>query len=150
MLKKAHLVSEIAGVSVFVADAVRRSNSDKKEDEKEVVEIRREGTAGAGDTSATSAISAAATVIPTAGTSSSTCTTTTTASKTTTTNANAATNTTGRRLSSAQNAAVHACIFASVVTKRAGEKAFQEKGRSMTAPDVIDQLGSAFTDFFPE
>ena len=49
-----------------------------------------------------------------------------------------------------RNAAIHACILASVVTRRAAELAFREKGRSMTAPDVIEHLGRAFVDIHPE
>ncbi|KAJ1431641.1 hypothetical protein B484DRAFT_395382 [Ochromonadaceae sp. CCMP2298] len=48
------------------------------------------------------------------------------------------------------SAAVHACIFASALTKRAAERAFQQQGRAMTAPDVIEQLGRAFVDLHPE
>ena len=48
------------------------------------------------------------------------------------------------------NALIHACIFASTVAKRAAELAFADKGRSMTAPDVIERIGSAFQDIYKE
>lgn len=49
-----------------------------------------------------------------------------------------------------RNAALHACIFASVVSKKASEVAFAEKGRSMTAPDVIEKIGAAFQIIHPQ
>lgn len=52
--------------------------------------------------------------------------------------------------SQARNAALHACIFASVVSRKASEVAFAVKGRSMTAPDVIESLGAAFRIIHPE
>lgn len=48
------------------------------------------------------------------------------------------------------NALIHACIFASTVAKRAAEMAFADKGRSMTAPDVIERIGAAFQDIYKE
>ena len=51
---------------------------------------------------------------------------------------------------SARNACVYACILASIVAKQASELAFASKGRSMTAPDVIDQIGAAFRKVHPE
>ena len=48
------------------------------------------------------------------------------------------------------NACVHACILASIVAKQASELAFASKGRSMTAPDVIDQIGAAFRKVYRE
>jgi NAD(P)H-hydrate repair Nnr-like enzyme with NAD(P)H-hydrate dehydratase domain len=53
----------------------------------------------------------------------------------------------GRRV---RNAAVHACILASVVSKKAAELAFARKGRAMTAPDVVEQIGAAFQEIHPE
>jgi NAD(P)H-hydrate repair Nnr-like enzyme with NAD(P)H-hydrate dehydratase domain len=41
-------------------------------------------------------------------------------------------------------------MLAAMVSKRASELAFAEKGRSMTAPDVVEQLGAAFREFYPE
>jgi NAD(P)H-hydrate repair Nnr-like enzyme with NAD(P)H-hydrate dehydratase domain len=49
-----------------------------------------------------------------------------------------------------RNAAVHACVFASILTKQAAELAFAQKGRSMTAPDVVEQIGAAFRRLHPE
>jgi hypothetical protein len=51
---------------------------------------------------------------------------------------------------SVRNAAVHACVFASVVTKQAAELAFAQKGRSMTASDVVEHIGEAFRVVYPE
>lgn len=47
------------------------------------------------------------------------------------------------------DAAVHACVLASVVTKRASAMAFERHGRSVTAPDILDCVGKAFKDFSP-
>jgi hypothetical protein len=49
-----------------------------------------------------------------------------------------------------RNAAVQACILASVVSKKAAELAFARKGRAMTAPDVVEQIGAAFQEIHPE
>ena len=49
-----------------------------------------------------------------------------------------------------RNSAVQACIMASALAKQAAELAFELKGRSMTAPDVLEQIGSAFRILFPE
>lgn len=48
------------------------------------------------------------------------------------------------------NALIYACIFASTVAKRAAELTFADKGRSMTAPDVIERIGTAFQDIVQE
>ncbi len=48
------------------------------------------------------------------------------------------------------SALIHACIFASTVAKRAAEVAFADKGRSMTAPDAIERIGTAFQDIYKE
>lgn len=48
------------------------------------------------------------------------------------------------------NALIYACIFASTVAKRAAELAFADKRRSMTAPDVIERIGTAFQDIVQE
>lgn len=50
----------------------------------------------------------------------------------------------------ARNAAVQACVLASVVTKLAAELAFAAQGRSMTAPDVVTHIGRAFQVLHPE
>lgn len=45
-----------------------------------------------------------------------------------------------------RDAILLACILASSVTRRASELAFKQKGRAMTSPDVLSQLGLAFAD----
>ena len=47
-------------------------------------------------------------------------------------------------ISNTHNALLHSCLFASAVAKKASEYAFADKGRSMTAPDAIQQIGRAF------
>jgi NAD(P)H-hydrate repair Nnr-like enzyme with NAD(P)H-hydrate dehydratase domain len=37
-----------------------------------------------------------------------------------------------------------------MISKRASELAFTARGRSMTAPDVVEQIGAAFREFYPE
>ena len=49
-----------------------------------------------------------------------------------------------------RSAAVHACVLASVAAKQAAALAFKDKGRSMTAPDVMAQVGAAFQELYPE
>lgn len=51
------------------------------------------------------------------------------------------------RMSPLEFGTVLACVLASSVTKRASQLAYRVKGRSMTAPDMIDQLGAAFEEF---
>lgn len=70
-----------------------------------------------------------------------TTTATTTATTTTTT---ATTNATNTNTVLTSTALIHACVFASTVSKKAAELAFSTKGRSMTAPDVIEHIGQAF------
>ena len=52
--------------------------------------------------------------------------------------------TTTNSTANTHNALVHACVLASSVSKKAAELAFGNKGRSMTAPDVIERIGEAF------
>lgn len=49
-----------------------------------------------------------------------------------------------------RNAAVHACILASALTKQAAELAFALKGRSMLASDVLEQIGAAVQIIYPK
>jgi NAD(P)H-hydrate repair Nnr-like enzyme with NAD(P)H-hydrate dehydratase domain len=49
-----------------------------------------------------------------------------------------------------RNACVQACALACMVSKRASELAFAAHGRSMTAPDVVEHIGAAFQEFYPE
>lgn len=48
------------------------------------------------------------------------------------------------------DACFYAAVLASTVTKWASTLAFSEVGRSMTAPDVLQQVGRAFARAVPE
>jgi NAD(P)H-hydrate repair Nnr-like enzyme with NAD(P)H-hydrate dehydratase domain len=51
---------------------------------------------------------------------------------------------------SIRNANIQACLLSTVLSKRAAEYAFAMKGRSMTAPDVVEHIGEAFRVLYPE